>query len=566
MAQIQRQQQRQPRSPNQYSWSLYNLLLLIRCCVATFLPGYIHPDEFFQGGQELWFGCPPQRPWEFMPEHALRSIVPPTVMTWWPLKPTAWWLGLPMEHLSGWHVWILPRVACGVASIIAVDMSIWSIHSSFNKDSPNKSSSKGVPLPVLLLASAWPTFVMMNRPFTNAMETWMLALLVRFAVSNKSGELSSPTLIQCILFGGISAIGIFTRFTFVCFAFPVVVFFGYRMLSFQWWEWLVKPAITCLSFAFVAYEIIKRDTEYYSDLHETSSDPAALVFTPWNAYSYNSKTDNLQEHGLHPLWTHALVNVFLLYGPMALVGYMSVFTSSTASFPKKLRLYAGIFVCGLLLLSSAPHQEPRFLLPLIIPLVLLCDNPRVNSTKHAGTAWVVFNLSLLVVFGGLHQAGVVQSLLELGTTLKEQKPAAVIFYHTYMPPTFLSRAALSARQCENSGAPGTCPGSTNTACQDQVFVDLNGSNTLQSLENEISDRLGCDGDQSNFVYVVTSPQKKVSDGRTWYMGGSKCFISNYSCEIEWSHDLHLTTDDFPSPAEVVQEGMPLNIYRVSCPN
>ena len=36
---------------------IYGLLLLVRILITTRLSGYIHPDEFFQGGQELFYGC-----------------------------------------------------------------------------------------------------------------------------------------------------------------------------------------------------------------------------------------------------------------------------------------------------------------------------------------------------------------------------------------------------------------------------------------------------------------------------------------------------------------------------
>ena len=36
---------------------VYALLLLARLA-SVLLPGYVHPDEFYQGGQELFFGVP----------------------------------------------------------------------------------------------------------------------------------------------------------------------------------------------------------------------------------------------------------------------------------------------------------------------------------------------------------------------------------------------------------------------------------------------------------------------------------------------------------------------------
>jgi GPI mannosyltransferase 4 len=62
---------------------LYLVLAALRCCLL-FAPGYVHPDEFFQGGQELLAGlllgvpgC--LVPWEFRPQHAVRSVAFPCV-------------------------------------------------------------------------------------------------------------------------------------------------------------------------------------------------------------------------------------------------------------------------------------------------------------------------------------------------------------------------------------------------------------------------------------------------------------------------------------------------------
>jgi hypothetical protein len=46
---------------------------------------------------------------------------------------------------------------------------------------------------------------------------------------------------------------------------------------------------------------------------------------PLNALRYNSQTSNLAEHGIHPRVTHALVNLPLMFGPLALYLYYRVF-------------------------------------------------------------------------------------------------------------------------------------------------------------------------------------------------------------------------------------------------
>jgi hypothetical protein len=41
----------------------------------------------------------------------------------------------------------------------------------------------------------------------------------------------------------------------------------------------------------------------------------ALTFTPANSFKYNSDPANLAQHGLHPWYTHLLVNMPMLFGP-----------------------------------------------------------------------------------------------------------------------------------------------------------------------------------------------------------------------------------------------------------
>ena len=194
------------------------LLLCFRIVVCPFLPGYVHPDEFFQGGQELWFGCPPFVPWEFEPEHALRSVAPPTIMTWMPLQAYSWATGTSMYTLSGREILVIPRIFCALLSVLTVDFSVWYLTATFpRKRAPTAS--------VLVVATAWPTCVLLNRPFTNALETMLLALLLLCTNTVSQGYRID------LIAGILCAIGLFTRFTFVFVAFPTMLRYLANKLS-----------------------------------------------------------------------------------------------------------------------------------------------------------------------------------------------------------------------------------------------------------------------------------------------------------------------------------------------
>jgi phosphatidylinositol glycan class Z len=104
--------------------------------------------------------------------------------------------------------------------------------------------------------------------------------------------------------------------------------------------------------------------------------------------------------------------MFLLYGPLAVLLYLRVFSGKSIQllFSKK-RLAemevaakqaripstcAWTIISGLGFLSLAPHHEPRFLLPLLVPLAII-SAPSLKSTSVL-VVWVLFNVILLIVY------------------------------------------------------------------------------------------------------------------------------------------------------------------------
>lgn len=621
------------------SWVLYVVLLIFRILACPFLVGYVHPDEFFQGGQELFFGCPPTIPWEFEPSNALRSIFPPTLLTWFPLKIYNWLrllvksgLGLDemsvgMGGLTGTEVLIVPRISCSVFSVLTVDWAVWSIYKSVHKQN-TRAITSGVPIPVLLLASAWPTLIMLTRPFSNSLETYILALLMATVLTievNDKHEFSHKSSIDlnfCCKVGTVCALGIFTRFTFVFFAFPVLlVLLNYLVRSFgirQGTIWK-KLGWMGISFLFVALGIVWADTSFFSSRvieEKTSSlghsnlqsmfDNRSFVLTPFNALAYNSKVSNLQDHGLHPRWTHALVNMLIMYGPLALAIYFLIGTtlwkypSQTATIIScnfTSMAACAVVVFGLGFLSIAPHQEPRFLLPLLVPLVLLGEKPIRRYPTVGAVVWALFNLILFILFGVLHQGGVTQSLLSVGSTdkwIQQSRPTAWIYMRTYMPPTFLTRMSRGiingSRMCHKDQQDGVCQDMSrdvfgrdlDDGCQRDAIriIDLKGSG-LHKLWDTLELEIPCakDGyfleDSNNLVYVTVP---FMAEGDT--LGESSFVFSptsdrrirkipygDYEYVHITSYGQHLTTEDFP-PFDgsflKFYDRLSLNVYAISC--
>ena len=127
-----------------------------------------------------------------------------------------------------------------------------------------------------------------------------------------------------------------------------------------------------------------------------------VVLTPYNNLLYNLSPDNLAKHGLHPRWLHIVVNLPLIIGPGPIVygllaarrvyiqvqpdksqNFLVVINRSQSSFfPDADRsdinrictACIGVILLSLAVLSLQPHQEPRFLTPLLVPFVVLVAN------------------------------------------------------------------------------------------------------------------------------------------------------------------------------------------------
>lgn len=392
----------QYRNRNQIvKWITYTLLLILRF-FGIYQRGYIHPDEFFQGGQELFFGIDGRGgdannyfdfdggvadeyvtknvPWEFEPNHAVRSIVPPSFMTLLPLRwyvtlrdyvvrfqddefhasvtvtmdddeqlsggttirkswiDSYWiWTAPDAMNLSGREILLVPRLFMAVLSVVFLDGSLWILTSSRRPSDNNRmgiSSSNGPPVEVLIMASSWPCLAFGVRPFTNSLEAMVLAfLLVIVAMMhepriddsnnvphnvdkrmNGANNLAYGSIPSLLLIGGICSIGVFVRFTFIFFAFPVVALFLWK--RWRGWEGLGYKLLVNVvhdgawlasSFLLVSCAFIGVDTQYYSHQEDGNCTKLGCILNyiaPLNAFWYNSNRSNLAQHGLHPRMTH----------------------------------------------------------------------------------------------------------------------------------------------------------------------------------------------------------------------------------------------------------------------
>ena len=89
-------------------------------------------------------------------------------------------------------------------------------------------------------------------------------------------------------------------------------------------------------------------------------------------------------------------------------------------------------VLPLAALSLMPHQEPRFLLPMMLPLTLLYA-PSIDGTAMV-LAWTLWHAPLAAFFSFTHQAAVVPAVAAL------------------------QQLSIPTRACSGSGATRCCGG------------------------------------------------------------------------------------------------------------
>ena len=310
------------------------------------------------------------------------------------------------------------------------------------------------------------------------------------------------------------------------------------------------------------------------------------------------------------------VNMPMLFGPLALVGYISLFEnicviivgrrgkgttySASCSFTETICKWS--ILSGLIVLSCAPHQEPRFLLPSIVPLAFLHGRQVVGSGDYgvafpkralsSSGLWIMFNLILYIFFGWLHQGGLLDSLLHLNDskghyTIEsgDQASRVTIYYKTYMPTTFLTNGSpITAKRNEN-----TCQvndDNTEETCFNDlqyttdVIIDLQGLDSSVLL-GELRKWIPCQGrdtgdrdafnnisdNNGGFLQLISPPtiiqalveeQDESSPTMKW---------KEYSFLSTKGYHAHISTEDWPvfdgSVTNFLGQ-LKLDLYRVSC--
>lgn len=95
-------------------------------------------------------------------------------------------------------------------------------------------------------------------------------------------------------------------------------------------------------------------------------------------------------------------------------------------------------IIPLCLLSAFPHQEPRFLLPLLLPIVLTTSkyfsSHYTKEFHHILPIWYFSNIIGLLFYGYLHQAGIIPMISHVFYDIKNVSNIHIIHSHIYSIP------------------------------------------------------------------------------------------------------------------------------------
>ncbi|XP_056632341.1 GPI mannosyltransferase 4 [Diorhabda sublineata] len=525
----------------------YYFLVLIRI-LLVFIPqtGYIHPDEFFQSlevlaGKLLDVQCSP--PWEFNVTTPIRSMTIPyfTMGLSYTFLRDANDLSKSYFNqalLTPYMLLTIPRFIMCLLTFL-IDYCLYKI--CINNNEKYKSR-------LIMLASSYIIIIYGTRTFSNTIELILFSLLLYFVgeslifnntllkkkdyinyryeqcktTADKAKfhklklYLVSDSYRNCFVISTITVFGFFNRPTFLAYSVIPIFFWLYRGIG----KKTISPlTLNCRVLVFALCSIpsflfnILVDSFYYG--HITWGEIGMLdvtmdkfVFTPLNFLKYNSNLDNLAVHGLHPRFLHVLVNIPLLFNLLGIFALCTVGKYVYLCYLKKFNLLPSLrsikclmtlsFIVPLAALSIFPHQEPRFLIPLIFPLIYLYASsilpetdvalvevpnvPYVTQSRKTFNnysfirIWLMLNFIFSLFYGFLHQGGVYQATEYLSLQMKVVPTNVqynIITSHVYSIPESLF--------LQKSGYQLYLKGKKNSILKKKVFLYEEGSRNVSSV-------------------------------------------------------------------------------------
>lgn len=409
-----------------YSWrGAYFTSIALRFVLAV-ANSYIHPDEHFQSFEVLcskWLGYHTAIPWEFTVDAPARSYAS-LYIVYYPLFKIFGGILLPLQ------LWYVSRLFLMVVCWLITDWCLYKMLPS--KQERIKS--------IFFTLTSYVTLVYQSHTFSNLIETVLLVLAVyiinelRFLRSQPGDYVSESSWLASAL-GVIVSFGIFNRITFPAF----LILPSVHLVSI-FWQLKRLPFLALTTFLATSLVCITIDSIAYGTISSISFNWRDYTLAPLNSLLYNSSYSNLATHGIHPRYTHILINLPQLLGP----GLILVANKGKPRFWNTIPFLSA--VSGLIFLSVIPHQELRFLIP-IVPLLCSCfDIASVSSTLFSKILplWYIFNVIMAVLMGIYHQGGVVTAMDYIYQN--PQNNTAYIWWRTYTPPSWMLADTTNSTQ------------------------------------------------------------------------------------------------------------------------
>ncbi|KAK6198139.1 GPI mannosyltransferase 4 [Scheffersomyces amazonensis] len=484
---------------------------------------YIHPDEHFQSLQVLTnrvLNFSTSIPWEFSSSAPARSLGPLYLL----YGPLLYFIKFSGVSLTPLQIWYLARLQNVIIGWLITDFCLYRIL-------PTKPERVKA---IFFTSTSYITLVYQSHLFSNSIETYLVLVSVLIIDDLRSAlESNDQESYHSKLFwlGTIISIGLFNRVTFPVFII-IPLWFVFRYI----WTHKLSIVFIIIGFAIPTAIFILIDTFCFTSLSLSfdNFDLSQLVITPLNNLIYNSSYDNLSHHGIHPFYNHIAVNLPQVVGPS---GLLFLFTSrqywKTTPFLS--------LIGGILFLSLIPHQELRFLIP-ILPLACSCFNlyAFIDKDQHKSNwkssilinGWYLFNIILTILMGVYHQGGVIPALdyfySESDTTEYVQ-----IWWRTYSPPTWFLGDTDSQLQCITLNDDNFSQGYQLDSTKSKFVIDTMGIDydklleLIKSIQKEMST-----SSNAKPIYLIT-PSASFN---TVHLSNDNQY------QLIWNYDYHLDLD------------------------
>ncbi|KAJ2352688.1 alpha 1,2 mannosyltransferase, partial [Coemansia sp. RSA 2618] len=404
-----------------YQSPWHAVLLAARVLFAS-SPAYIHPDEYFQAPEVTAgdiFNIEALRTWEFTTEAPVRSIVPIYLFSGTP-HAVLWLIQRALASL-GWQLELTPRLLFCTNRIFMAILS-FAIDGCIIRAIQRQYPKACLSATRLVLATSFCLAVFHSHTFANSFASVVLAVCFDLLSAIEAGVRVPNNRVllkhKCLLLGVALALGTFTHVSFPMFALPVglvAVLLLIRAASFAGLLAVVGGGLSTL------LAIVVVDSLYYGtlQLQLVGGIPrrvsGALTCTVLNNVLYNSNNSNLATHGIHPWYNHMLLSMPTLFGPLAILAVAKGWAFVKSAQARQGTCYVSVaaalsVVTGLGMLSMVPHQEPRFLVPMLPALVICTWRWHRIASAYFWYPWIAFNAVLSVLYGVVHQAGVVPAV------------------------------------------------------------------------------------------------------------------------------------------------------------